>query len=180
MTVLITYASKHGATQGIAEHIADTLRGEGLDVEVRPVAGTGDLDRYDAFVIGSAIYFGSWQKDAARFVQRNQSLLAAKPVWLFSSGPVGEARVDDDGRDLRETSEPKQMVELRNLIQPRDERVFFGALDRDDFSLAERVISSLPAASKLFAEGDFRDWDEIAGWSREIARDLARAPATTE
>ena len=36
MHVLVAYASRHGATQGIAERIADTLRAAGLEAEARP------------------------------------------------------------------------------------------------------------------------------------------------
>ena len=38
MNVLVAYASRHGATQGIAERIAESLRGFGLNAEARPAA----------------------------------------------------------------------------------------------------------------------------------------------
>ena len=31
-----------------------------------------------------------WLDDARSFVRRNHSILASHPVWLFSSGPVGD------------------------------------------------------------------------------------------
>ena len=68
MSVLVTYASKHGATQQIAARIADRLRTAGLEVQVSPITATGDPAGYDALVIGSAVYFGSWLATARRFV----------------------------------------------------------------------------------------------------------------
>jgi len=56
MPVLVVYASKHGATRGIAGRIAAGLRTAGCQAEVRPVKDAGDLAAYDAFVIGSAAY----------------------------------------------------------------------------------------------------------------------------
>ena len=56
MSVLVVYASKHGATRGIAGRIAASLRTAGCKADVRPVQDAGDLAAYDAFVIGSAAY----------------------------------------------------------------------------------------------------------------------------
>ena len=89
MRVLIAYASRHGATQGIAERIAGTLTAAGLDAEIRPLKDVGDPAGYDAFVIGSAVYMFHWLKEMPRFLRRNQKLLSEQPVWLFSSGPLG-------------------------------------------------------------------------------------------
>ena len=64
MTVLVAYASKHGSTQGIAERITEKLRQLGKEVEAQPMDAVEDPRRYEAFVIGSAIYYGSWLKEA--------------------------------------------------------------------------------------------------------------------
>ncbi len=42
MRVLVVYASRHGATAGIAERVAVGLRAEGVSAEARPVAQVGD------------------------------------------------------------------------------------------------------------------------------------------
>jgi len=97
MSTLVVYASKHGATQGIAERIASTLNETGQEAKARPVEAAGDLTCYDAFVVGSAVYGAHWQKEASAFVQRNRAVLASKPVWLFSSGPLGTEATDAQG-----------------------------------------------------------------------------------
>jgi len=89
MRVLVAYASRHGATQGIAERIGETLRAAGVEAEVQPAASVKRAAGYDAYVIGSAAYMFHWLKDAVGFVRRNRAALAGKPVWLFSSGPLG-------------------------------------------------------------------------------------------
>ncbi len=173
MSTLVTYASKHGATQGIAERIATTLNAAGHEAEARPVEAVGDLTGYDAFVVGSAVYGTNWQKEATAFVRRNRDALASKPVWLFSSGPLGTEATDAQGRDLTVAAEPKQIAEFREGIRSKEHRVFFGALDPTKLGFSERTMRKLPAARALLPEGDFRDWTEIDAWANSIARDLA-------
>ena len=110
MSVLIAYATRHGATRGIAERIAERLRVAGLDAEARPVAGVRDAKRYDAFVVGGAAYMFHWLGAATSFVERNRQLLAERPTWLFSSGPIGTDLVDKDGRDVFETMIPTTKI----------------------------------------------------------------------
>lgn len=38
MKILVAYATKHGATRGLAERIAATLERRGLDATLRPAA----------------------------------------------------------------------------------------------------------------------------------------------
>jgi len=161
MTTLVVYASKYGATQGIAERIADKLVSSGHPAQARPVKAAGDLLSYDAYVVGSAAYMGSWLKEAAEFVRSNQALLVTRPVWLFSSGPLGTATKDAKGRDLLVTSEPKEFTEFAEAIEPRATRVFFGALNPSKLGLAHRAARRLPAARPLLPEGDFRNWTAI-------------------
>ena len=177
MSILVTYASRHGSTRGIAERIAERLRANGLAAEVRPAAEVRDAGRYDAFVVGGAAYMFHWLKDATTFVKRNRALLAERPTWLFSSGPVGTDTVDKQGRDVLETTVPKEFSELRDAIHPRGEKVFFGAIDpaAKPVGFAERFVSLMPAAKDALPKGDFRDWPAIDAWADEIAHDLATA-----
>jgi menaquinone-dependent protoporphyrinogen oxidase len=168
MTTLVAYASKHGSTQGIAERIARKLRDLGQDAVAQPIEAVGDVEAstYDAFVIGSGVYYGSWLKDATEFVRRNRAALAQRPVWLLSSGPLGTEVKDAE-------PQPKEIAELQEAIHPRDHRIFFGALDHTRLSFPERMVAKAVRAP----EGDFRDWGEIDAWAEEIARALAQLPA---
>jgi menaquinone-dependent protoporphyrinogen oxidase len=170
--ILVAHASKHGATAGIAERIGSALAAEGHDVDVQPVRDIRDLSSYEVFVIGSAAYMGRWMKDATEFVRRNSTVLAARPVWLFTSGPLGAKATDEEGRDLREVSDPRELPELVEAVHPRQHRVFFGVLDPSRLTLAERALRRLPAGRELLPEGDFRDWSDVDAWTRDIAGEL--------
>ena len=172
MSVLVAYASKHGATRQIAERIGDVLRGRGLSAEVRPIRGVTDLDDYQAFVIGGAVYFGSWLKDVTRFLEHYQPVLAEHPVWLFSSGPLGDQPTDAVGCDLRAIGVPKELARTATAVRARDHRVFLGTLDHTKFDVGERLLWALPASRKLLIEGAFCDWADVETWAASIADQL--------
>ncbi|HEX9122414.1 MAG TPA: flavodoxin domain-containing protein [Actinomycetota bacterium] len=158
MTVLVVYASKHGSTEGIAEGIAERLRERGKQTEVRPIVEVSDLESPEAVVLGSAVYMGSWMKEASAFVERHREELARIPVWLFSSGPTGTEATEVGVTD-------KQLAALREAVGPRDHHVFFGAIDPAKLGFVEkRIVKAVKAPT-----GDFRDWEEIHSFADEIA-----------
>ena len=164
MKLLVTYASKYGSTAEIADVIGKELRKREYEVEVKPVDQVASLAGYDGFVIGSAVYAGSWMKAAAKFLRSNQELLAGRPVWLFSSGPTGEGDPNEimDGWDF-----PENLTKVRETINPKEVILFHGQLDLDKLNFAEKMIVKSVKATV----GDFRDWLVIRGWARSI--DLA-------
>ena len=180
MKVLVAYASRHGSTRGIAERITERLRADGLEATLQSAAEVRDIAGYEAVVVGSAAYMLRWLADATRFVERNRAELSARPVWLFSSGPVGTDTVDKQGRPVLEAMIPRDWPKLRAAVHPRGERVFFGAWDPDQppVGIAERFVHLMPAAKAAMPNGDWRDWPAIDAWADEIAAALVPAILT--
>jgi len=180
MKVLVGYATRHGATAGIAERIGERLRAAGLEADVAPVGTVRYPAPYDAFVIGAAAYTSQWLPEATAFVERHRDLLASRSVWLFSSGPLGIEPVNEQGQDQLVATVPKEFPRLRSFVHPRGEQVFFGALDltAPPVGLAARFVRLMPAARDGLPQGDFRDWAAIEAWADGIARELlAASPA---
>jgi len=176
MRVLVTYASKHGSTQGIAEAIGTRFRERGLETEVRPIGKVDGLDGYDALVIGSAVYLGSWMKEAVRFLDRHEEALHRVPVWIFSSGPTGTDADNAGPIDSVDTEKFSFLAKQRQRLDAlgaRDHRVFRGALDPKELNFLER--SAIKAAKSEL--GDFRDWDAVARWADDIADAAIAGPA---
>ncbi len=185
--ILVIYASRHGGTRGIAEKIGEVLRSEGVESTVGSTDAIRDVVDADACVIGSGVYMGSWLKEATDYVSRNQAALAARPTWLFSSGPLRGSRAGKPGSDPMEdalgpesgpgSAGRRKVAELSAAIGVREHRVFYGAFDPKDppKTFAERVVRLMPASGGLLPPGDYREWDVIEAWAREIARDVATA-----
>jgi len=164
--VLVTAASKHGATAEIAEAIGRTLAEHGFAATVIPPGEVSDIDGYDAVILGSAVYTGHWLDAATDLVKRCRADLAARPVWLFSSGPVGEPT----GKLAQAmANDPVELPAIRAATGARDHQMFAGKLDRKSLSVIQRVV--LLAFPGL--NGDFRDWDKITRWADGIAQQVA-------
>jgi menaquinone-dependent protoporphyrinogen oxidase len=168
--VLVAYATKYGATAGIAEKIGQVLRQAGLEADVMPVDHVGDLSPYQAVALGSAVYIGRWRKEAARFLQAHQEELLQKAVWLFSSGPTGEG---DPAELVQGWRFPVSLQPIADRIEPRDVVVLAGAVDQTKLNFIEKwMLKNVNSPA-----GDFRDWDAIAAWARSIAAELQEGPA---
>jgi menaquinone-dependent protoporphyrinogen oxidase len=169
MTVLVTYSSKRGSTAEIAETVAATLRREGLGVCLEPVEAVRDLDRFDAVVLGSAVYMKRWRGDAKHFLKKHRKALRQKPFWVFSSGPVG-----DPAKDNPEWNEPPKLAEKVEEMGGRAHVVFGGCVPAEPKGFMERAMAD--GVPKEYR--DRRDWDEIRGWAQQIASELVAVPSS--
>lgn len=159
MTVLVAYASKHGATAEIAEAIADELRATGVDAECREAGDVDRLDRYDAVVLGSAVYMRRWRGGAKRFLRRHAPALERMPFWVFSSGPVGEPGEDEK---MSSWLEPPRVMRRVEELGAREHVVLGGRAP-----IGSAMEKGTPEEYR-----DRRDWDEIRAWARRIATAL--------
>jgi menaquinone-dependent protoporphyrinogen oxidase len=166
--VLVAYASKNGSTAEIAEAIAQELRRHGLDVDCLEAGSVGRIEPYSAVVLGSAVYMKRWRGSARRFLRRHRGSLLTVPLWIFSSGPVGEPKPDDP--KLAEWLEPPKIVAEIEAMGSREHVVFGGRVPAEPRSFVERaMVKNTPPE---FA--DLRDWGEISRWAAGIARQLAQ------
>ena len=161
--VLVTYASRIGATTEVAHVVGEQLSRAGLDVDVRPVQQARDARLYSAVIIGSSIYFRHWDKDAVRYLRAQAPDLAERPVWLFQTG----AHRDDA---QQEQFVPPSMI--RRLIADigieNPVVVFDGDPDRARGRLAKWVTNSS-------ISGDSRGFLHIRTWATDIAHELLEA-----
>ena len=157
MKVLVAAASKHGATSEIAARIGSELGVRGVETVVADPGDIDSLDGIGAVVLGSAVYAGHWLASAKDFVDRFEPALSTDPVWIFSSGPIGDPPKPDE--------DPVDVTDIQRRTSAIEHRLFAGRLDKTKLGFAERAV----VAALRAPVGDFRDWDAITGWAADIA-----------
>jgi menaquinone-dependent protoporphyrinogen oxidase len=161
MKVLVAAASRHGATQEIAEAIGRALDAEDMDASVATIEEVGDPTGYDAVILGSAVYMGHWLDAATKLVDSRGAALSARPTWLFASGPIGDPPRPGE-------SQAVNVDDLVSKTRARGHKLFAGKLDKGELGFGERAVMLAFRA----AEGDYRDWHEVEAWARAIAGEL--------
>jgi menaquinone-dependent protoporphyrinogen oxidase len=164
MKVLVSVESKHGSTEEIASAIVAELMATGLEVDSIEPLRVESLAGYEAVVLGSAVYMGNWMPGVRKFVERHREALKQRDVWLFSSGPIG---------DPPKPEEDPAGAKMLEETGAREHRVFSGKLDQGRLGIAEKLVVKAIHAP----EGDFRDWEGIRAWARDIALALKQPVA---
>ncbi len=163
MHLLVAYATKHGSTAEIAETIGAILGESGHEADVRAARDVQRLAGYEAVVLGSGLYSAHWLRDANRFVKRHQAVLRQLPVWLFSSGPL------DHSAEFGDIPLTPHVAPDVAPIGIRGHRTFGG-----------RLLETTAAEAGILEThriGDFRHWEHVRAWAREIADALAELPS---
>lgn len=169
--ILVTYATKYGSTQGVAEAIAQELQTIGHVADLVPSRDVKSLDGYSAVVLGSPLYIGNILGDASRFLSRFKNQLGNLPVAFFVLGPL-----EKKAKDMADVQ-----VQLDSLLNNRYSwfkpvvvEIFTGAMDIDKFRFPDSLLILMPAAknNELFRTYDGRDWDAIRAWTDNVSKAL--------
>jgi menaquinone-dependent protoporphyrinogen oxidase len=159
-TILVAYATKHGSTEEVAEEIAFTLCDLGWRVDLRSAREVRKhINHDDLVVLGGAIYSGRLHPDARRFLRRHRKELSKLPVAVFGMGPLGP----DKEAWERSRAQLARNLAKRAWLRPARMTVF-GGVD--------------PRRPRWDVDRDFRDWEAIRSWARELPRIVAKPGST--
>ncbi len=160
-SILVTYATRYGSTQEIAEAIAATLREHGLTADLTPMREVKDLDQYSAVVLGAPLYMFRWHKDALHFLTRHRSALTTRPVAVFALGPFHSE--EKEFQEVRKQLD-KELAKFPWLT-PKTVAIFGGKFDPQKLTFPYSLIPGL----KNMPASDARDWTVIRTWASELA-----------
>lgn len=155
--ILVAYATGTGSTAEVAEAIGQVIGQTGVPVDVRLASDVGNVHAYSAVVLGSSIRVGRWLPAAVEFLKTFKEGLKDIPVAYFTTCLT----MVNDNEDSRETvlSYMEPVMQLAPEITPVGLGLFAGSLDP-----TRRLV--LPAG--VGPHGDYRDWEAIRAWAREI------------
>jgi len=167
MSILVTYGSKRGGTEGLAQMVAEGLREENLTVDLIPPRQVKGLDGYDAVIVGGALYAFRWHRSAKRFVKRHSDDLRQRPTYFFSSGPL------DDSASKGDIPPVKGVQVLMERVGARGHVTFGGRLSPDTKGFPASAMAKKRA-------GDWRDTTKVREWVRSVAPDLRVSVAQSD
>jgi menaquinone-dependent protoporphyrinogen oxidase len=137
----------------------DLIDVQGTVVAVRDAETVSDLTPYDAVILGGAVYAGRWHPAARRFARRHREALRHITVWLFSSGPLGEAAHEP------ELPPVPGAARIMRRVGALGHATFGGRLEPDADGLLAGAIAKRMG-------GDYRDRDKVHAWARQIGGEL--------
>ena len=158
---LVVYGTKTGCTAGIAEAIGDALRAMGVEADVKRAEAKPELAGYDAVLVGSGVRAGQWHGSVKQWLTAHSETLKERPLALFTAC-LTMAATPEKANEVRAYTDP---LLAETGLTPVDIGLFAGMNVTKTFSLPERLIMKAMKAP----EGDFRDLEAVAAWTREAA-----------
>lgn len=154
---LVAYATMYGSTREVAEAVASTLRGAGVDAEVKPAGEVRKLEGYGAVVLGAPLIMHKLQKEARGFLTRHRKPLSGMPVALFALGPCKNPYDEEEWRDC--SGQFEQVLAELDWLKPVAAELFGGRFDPTLLKFPfNKMAGSEPAS-------DARDWDAVEAWA---------------
>jgi menaquinone-dependent protoporphyrinogen oxidase len=157
--ILVVYAPKAGSTAEVAEAVGQELREAGADVDVRRAEDIKDISLYKAVILGSAIRMGQWVSEATKFAEENRETLSQVPVAYFVVCLTMQEDNEENRRTVKAYLDP-----AREAVEPVDIGLFASVIDYNKLSFGARTM----AKAMKVSEGDWRDWEAIRAWARQV------------
>ncbi len=160
--VLITYASKYGSTHEIAQVVAEEFFLKGFNVEIKNISNVKQISRFNAVIIGAAIHYGQWMKEAKIFIQRFAKDLSKKQTaYFFTCLTLAKNRQKDITQAMKYSN---RIICTSELVKPLSVGAFAGELDYSPMGFTEKIAAKAIFSILRIQSGDYRKWNNIYQW----------------
>lgn len=171
-SVLVAYASRFGATVGVAEAVAETARRADWHVRFADMGQRLQPESFDLVILGAPIRYDRWLAEARNFVRRNRAALRQTRTAAFFTC-LTLSRPDQPSRAQAEHYASK-VAAILPRTEPRAIGKFAGVLDFAKFPPLQRPFVRILMSTLGVREGDYRDWVAIKTWAQaQLDFDLA-------
>ena len=173
--ILVLYGTTEGQTAKIARFVGDTLRAEGVSVDVVDArTARPDLEAYDAVIVAASVHAAGYQRAVRRWVRSHAQQLSAKPN-AFLSVCLGVLQ-----------QEPKVAQELTAILdrfaastgwRPAITKKVAGALPYSRYNWLTRwamvrIVRKAGGDTDTSRDYEYTDWADLRAFAQEFARTL--------
>ena len=171
----LIYSTIDGHTLDICRRLQEVIEQQGHRVSLASVAEAMDVDMvaFDKIILGASIRYGKHNRLVHEFIERNGTMLAAKPNAFFSVNVVARK----PGKNQPETNPYLQKFLRRIQWHPNELAVFAGKIDYPRYGFIDRQMIRLimwmtKGPTDPTAVIDFTDWDQVEAFGRRLCQDL--------
>lgn len=177
--ILVLYASTHGHTGRVADHIGDVLRRNGLAARVRKLGETAiDPSEFDAYVLAGSVHAGHHQHELVEWIAEHRTTLSAHPSAFVSVSLTAA----DDSDEARTTCRAMidDVLDQTGWL-PATTLAVAGAFQFEEYNLPTRVLMRLIARRVQHDTGRtvdvhhdtvYTDWEQLDRFAESFAASL--------
>lgn len=164
--ILIVYEGQFSSTAEIAKFISKNLSTSNQKVDLKKINEVKDLSIYNHIIIGSAIQYDKWMTEARNFIVKNETELSTKSVSFFLVCLVLSKKTNK--AIIKANNYATSIKELVPQVKVNNFGKFAGVLDYSKMSLGQRILAKVVFAIIGVKKGDYRDWNSIKKWSKNL------------
>lgn len=172
---LVVYASKHGHTAKIATRLAEAMRHEGLEVDLREVGQADDAKptRYELVVVAGSLHQEHHQKEIVKWVTERRETLADVASVFISVSLSAADDSEESQSGMRRCIDA--FVEQTGWTPGRIEPIA-GALQYREYDFVTRqvmrmLMKKMGHPTDASHDYDYTDWDGLDRLGRELGAD---------
>ena len=179
--VLVVFATTHGHTRKVAEHLANALSESGVGAHLAD-AGRHHVPEPGSFggvAVLASLHGGKHQKDASAWVSRHAGVLNERPSAFLS---VSLTAADDTDEARERTGRVIEEFLAQTHWRPSSTLAVAGALQYREYDLPTRVLMRLIARAHHQPTDPsqdivYTDWDAVARAGHGLAAQVLAAAA---
>jgi len=178
--ILVLYGTTEGHTRKVANAIGDTMRANGLDVDVVHVdEAEPDPSPYAAVIVAASIHAGGYQKPIANWVRAHAPQLDRIP-GAFVSVCLSILSKKEEGR-REAVAMPRRFLDSVDW-HPAVTKIVAGALLYTHYNFfirwtMKRIVAAAGGDTDTSRDYEYTDWNDVRAFAREFGARVARAAA---